>query len=36
MMVAAHKDDLRHAAKQGLKTALVLRPLDTAKASIRT
>jgi 2-haloacid dehalogenase len=28
MMVAAHKDDLRHAAAQGLKTALVLRPLE--------
>jgi 2-haloacid dehalogenase len=31
MMVAAHKDDLRHAAKQGLKTALVLRPLEYGK-----
>lgn len=28
MMVAAHKDDLRHAAGQGLKTALVMRPLE--------
>ena len=26
MMVAAHKDDLRAAARQGLRTALVLRP----------
>ena len=31
MMVAAHKDDLRHAAQQGLKTALVLRPLEYGK-----
>src|SRR3954462_9138916 len=31
MMVAAHKDDLRHAQKQGLKTALVLRPLEYGK-----
>jgi 2-haloacid dehalogenase len=31
MMVAAHKDDLRHAAAQGLKTALVLRPLEYGK-----
>jgi 2-haloacid dehalogenase len=31
MMVAAHKDDLRHAAKQGLKTALVLRPNEYGK-----
>jgi 2-haloacid dehalogenase len=31
MMVAAHKDDLWHAAKQGLKTALVLRPLEYGK-----
>ncbi len=31
MMVAAHKDDLRHAAKQGLRTALVLRPLEYGK-----
>jgi 2-haloacid dehalogenase len=31
MMVAAHKDDLRHAARQGLKTALVLRPLEYGK-----
>jgi len=31
MMVAAHKDDLRHAAKQGLKTALVMRPLEYGK-----
>ena len=31
MMVAAHKDDLRHAAKQGLATALVLRPLEYGK-----
>jgi 2-haloacid dehalogenase len=31
MMVAAHKDDLHHAAKQGLKTALVLRPLEYGK-----
>jgi 2-haloacid dehalogenase len=28
MMVAAHKDDLRHAASHGLKTALVLRPFE--------
>jgi 2-haloacid dehalogenase len=31
MMVAAHKDDLRHAAKQGLKTVLVLRPHEYGK-----
>jgi 2-haloacid dehalogenase len=31
MLVAAHKDDLRHAAKNGLKTALVLRPLEYGK-----
>lgn len=31
MMVAAHKDDLRHAARQGLRTALVLRPLEYGK-----
>ena len=31
MMVAAHKDDLRHAANEGLKTALVLRPLEYGK-----
>ncbi len=31
MMVAAHKDDLRHAAQQGLRTALVLRPLEYGK-----
>ncbi len=31
MMVAAHKDDLRHAATQGLKTALVLRPNEFGK-----
>ncbi len=31
MMVAAHKDDLRHAAQQGLKTALVLRPNEYGK-----
>ena len=31
MMVAAHKDDLRHAAQQGLKTALVLRPNEFGK-----
>ena len=31
MMVAAHKDDLRHAAQHGLKTALVLRPLEYGK-----
>ena len=31
MMVAAHKDDLRHAARQGLRTALVLRPLEFGK-----
>ena len=31
MMVAAHKDDLRHAALQGLRTALVLRPLENGK-----
>jgi len=31
MMVAAHKDDLRHAAQQGLKTALVLRPHEYGK-----
>jgi len=31
MMVAAHKNDLRHAAQQGLKTALVLRPLEYGK-----
>ena len=31
MMVAAHKDDLRHAARQGLKTALVLRPNEYGK-----
>jgi 2-haloacid dehalogenase len=28
MMVAAHKDDLRHAASQGLRTALVPRPFE--------
>jgi 2-haloacid dehalogenase len=31
MLVAAHKDDLRHAAQQGLRTALVLRPLEYGK-----
>jgi len=31
MMVAAHKDDLRHAAHQGLRTALVLRPNEYGK-----
>jgi 2-haloacid dehalogenase len=31
MMVAAHKDDLRHAAQQGLRTALVLRPNEYGK-----
>jgi len=31
LMVAAHKDDLRHAAQQGLKTALVLRPNEYGK-----
>ena len=31
MMVAAHKSDLQHAAKSGLKTALVLRPLEFGK-----
>jgi 2-haloacid dehalogenase len=31
MLVAAHKDDLRHAAQQGLKTALVLRPKEYGK-----
>jgi 2-haloacid dehalogenase len=31
MMVAAHKDDLRHAAKQGLRTALVPRPNEYGK-----
>ena len=31
MLVAAHKDDLRHAARQGLRTALVLRPLEYGK-----
>jgi 2-haloacid dehalogenase len=31
MMVAAHKDDLRHAATQGLKTALVARPHEYGK-----
>lgn len=31
MMVAAHKDDLRHAANQGLRTALVLRPNEYGK-----
>jgi 2-haloacid dehalogenase len=31
MMVAAHKDDLRHAAQNGLRTALVLRPLEYGK-----
>jgi len=33
MMVAAHKDDLRHAAQQGLKTALVLRPHEYGKGN---
>ena len=32
MMVAAHKDDLQHAAKQGLKTAWVVRPLEFGKS----
>ena len=31
MMVAAHKDDLRAAARQGLRTALVLRPNEYGK-----
>lgn len=31
MMVAAHKDDLRAAARQGLRTALVLRPNEFGK-----
>ena len=31
MMVAAHKNDLKHAAEPGLKTALVLRPLEFGK-----
>jgi 2-haloacid dehalogenase len=31
MMVAAHKDDLRAAARQGLHTALVLRPNEYGK-----
>ena len=31
MMVAAHKDDLRAAARQGLRTALVLRPTEFGK-----
>lgn len=31
MMVAAHKDDLRHAAQQGLRTALVMRPNEYGK-----
>ena len=31
LMVAAHKDDLRAAARQGLRTALVLRPNEFGK-----
>jgi 2-haloacid dehalogenase len=31
MMVAAHKEDLHAAARQGLRTALVLRPLEYGK-----
>ena len=31
LMVAAHKDDLRHASQQGLRTALVLRPNEYGK-----